>query len=68
MKTITIDLSFLVFVGHQDGGALFLDGDGDYVLFLASGNQFDRAEAVRQLGMAVNRPCDIRQKAADERR
>lgn len=53
VPAVTIDLATLVFVQHQDGGALFIDGDGDYVLFTASGNRYDLEAAIRELQKAV---------------
>lgn len=42
---IIIDLSTLIFLGLQDGGALFLDDDSDLILFKAGGNKMDRLAA-----------------------
>ena len=52
MPNIEIDLTSLVFLRIKDGGALFLDGDGDEVLFKATGNHYDREMAVKELNKA----------------
>lgn len=46
---IEIDLTSLVFVGLCGDAALFVDGDGDEILFKASGNKPDLAAATREL-------------------
>jgi hypothetical protein len=50
---IILDISTLVFVQHQDGGALFLDEDGDKILFIVTGNKADHKEAVEQIRKAT---------------
>ena len=52
MPDIEIDLTSLVFLRFENGGALFLDGDGDEILFRATGNQHDREAAVEELNKA----------------
>jgi hypothetical protein len=46
---IIIDLSTLIFIRQEDGGALFLDGDGDEILFYASGNPYEIEAASQEL-------------------
>ena len=50
---IEIDLSTLIFVGVCGDGVLFMDGDGDEVLFRATGNQHYNKAAVRELRRAA---------------
>ncbi len=52
MPDIEIDLTSLVFLRIESGGALFLDGDGDEILFRATGNQHDQEAAVKELNKA----------------
>jgi len=49
MPNVEIDLTSLVFLRIEDGGAIFLDGDGDEILFRVTGNQHDREGAVKEL-------------------
>lgn len=49
---IEIDLSTLVFVRIEGYTAIFIDGDGDEILFLATGNQRDREAAIREINKA----------------
>ena len=50
---IEIDLSHLVFLHLCGDGALFLDGDGDEILFRATGNQYDLEAAAWELRQAA---------------
>ena len=50
---IEIDLSFLVFVGICGDGVLFEDGDGDEILFRATGNRHDNEATARELRRAA---------------
>ena len=50
---IEINLSTLVFIGVCGDGALFLDGDGDEVLFRVTGNRYDQKAAARELRKAA---------------
>ena len=50
---IEIDLSGLVFLGICGDGALFVDGDGDEILFRATGNEHDLKAAAGELRRAA---------------
>ncbi|MDD4985630.1 MAG: hypothetical protein PHQ43_07565 [Dehalococcoidales bacterium] len=50
---IEIDLSTMVFVGVCGDGALFMDGDGDEILFRTGGNKHDLAAAACELRRAA---------------
>ena len=52
MPDIEIDLTSLVFLRIENDGALFVDGDGDEILFRATGNQYDQAAAVKEINKA----------------
>ena len=50
---IEINLSHLVFLHLCGDGALFLDGDGDEILFRATGNKHDLEAAAWELRRAA---------------
>lgn len=53
MKCISIDLSSLVFVELECGRALFVDGEGDEIVFYCAGNTADCEAAVKEIKKAV---------------
>lgn len=50
---IEIDLSSLVFLHICGDGVLFQDGDGDEILFRATGNKHDNEAAAGELRRAA---------------
>ena len=50
---IEIDLSTLIFLHVCGDAALFVDADGDEILFRATGNRYDNEAAARELHRAA---------------
>ena len=52
---IEIDLSSRIFIEFSGDGALFVDADGDEILFRVTGNHFDQEMAAAELRRAVKK-------------